>query len=170
MNASKLKSWNQSGRNRLIQFVNVCHLSPRSKISTMFNATVRNDSLLRSIELEVATTQDETDAEEMTVPVRIVSHPPPISLTFQQDSSVKDGQNFLGFLLPDFDVDKKRSDSQKNHITATLSQNVPSAHCAMFHFLITRPSYALIIFAMYLCIICQEIPKVMLIHVEPCLE
>eukprot|EP00438_Fugacium_kawagutii_P028145 Skav213025 [mRNA] locus=scaffold2312:323272:327611:- [translate_table: standard] len=78
-----------------------------SKISTVFNATLGNDALLHSVELEVATTQDETDAEEMTLPVRIVSHPPPISLAFRQDSR---SQDFQGFFLPDFDVDKKRSE------------------------------------------------------------
>lgn len=57
------------------------------------------DSLMKATQLVLATTQDETDAEEEAVPLKIVPHPPPITLSTD-----------MGLLLPEFQVENKRSE------------------------------------------------------------
>ena len=70
-------------------------------ISNRFSTTVPAETLLmRNMQLLVATTEDETDAEEQAVLLRIVPHPPPILLS----------QNATeGFFVPDFDTAQQRS-------------------------------------------------------------
>ena len=70
-------------------------------ISNRFSTTVPAQKfLMRNMQLVVATTEDETDAEEQAVLLRIVPHPPPIRLS----------QNATeGFFVPDFDTAQQRS-------------------------------------------------------------
>jgi len=70
-------------------------------ISNRFSTTVLAQKfLMRNMQLVVATTEDETDAEEQAVLLRIVPHPPPILLR----QNVK-----AGFFVPDFDTAQQRS-------------------------------------------------------------
>eukprot|EP00435_Cladocopium_sp_Y103_P060280 s109_g22.t1 len=78
--------------------------SSKFQISNVFNVSVPAISLLQSTELDVATTQDETDAEEERLALRIIPHPPPVSINFEADNTSK------AFMLPPFAVNNKRSE------------------------------------------------------------
>lgn len=56
--------------------------------------------LMRIMQLQVATTEDQTDAEEDAVLLRIVPHPPPILLRLNVTE---------GLFIPDFDIAQQRS-------------------------------------------------------------
>ncbi|CAK8992716.1 unnamed protein product [Durusdinium trenchii] len=71
----------------------------KSEICNIFNVSMPYDSLMKATQLVLATTQDETDAEEEAVPLKIVPHPPPITLSTD-----------MGLLLPEFQVENKRSE------------------------------------------------------------
>lgn len=69
------------------------------EISNVFEAVLPSDVLMRGDQLVVGTTQDETNIEKQAFPLKILMHPPPISLNATH-----------GFLLPPFHVSNKRSD------------------------------------------------------------
>lgn len=71
------------------------------RITNRFITTEHAEKLLmRNMQLLVATTEDQTDAEEDAVLLRIVPHPPPILL----ETNVTEG-----FFIPDFDIAQQRS-------------------------------------------------------------
>ena len=70
------------------------------QISTVFQLTLPAASLMmQNIQLVVATTPDATDSQRRALPLRIEPHPVPIQLIASN-----------GFLLPDFNVNNKRSE------------------------------------------------------------
>ena len=71
------------------------------RITNRFITTEHAEKLLmKNMQLLVATTEDQTDAEEDAVLLRIVPHPPPILLR----TNVTEG-----FFIPDFDIAQQRS-------------------------------------------------------------
>eukprot|EP00438_Fugacium_kawagutii_P018645 Skav235465 [mRNA] locus=scaffold1451:87309:88999:+ [translate_table: standard] len=69
-----------------------------SQISSVFEKLMPLDFLMEVSQLLIATTQDETDYMTEVWPLRIVLHPPPIQVFAN-----------LGFLLPEFAIEKKRT-------------------------------------------------------------
>ena len=70
------------------------------QIRNVFVVSMPADILLtRELQLAVSTTQEETDAEEQALPLRVVPHAPPLKLI-----------NDTGLLLPHFAMDAKRSE------------------------------------------------------------
>ena len=78
-------------------------LSPRGStglgISTILDISLPARVIMQSTQLEIATTQDPTDAQVQAVPFRIVPHVPPFKLITS-----------LGFLLPEYTIDNRRSE------------------------------------------------------------
>ncbi|CAE7203676.1 Ankrd17 [Symbiodinium sp. CCMP2456] len=89
--------------------------SSQSQISKVFAISMRPQLLMQSTQIVVATTPDDTDAEEQALPLRILAHPPPITLT--ADS---------GFLLPEFSLRNRRS------VYAACTSKLESVHGSIF--------------------------------------
>ncbi|CAE7777586.1 ankrd52 [Symbiodinium sp. CCMP2456] len=72
----------------------------KSQISSTFRISMPDSFfLMRGFQLLLCATQDETDAEELVLPIRIVPHAPPIFLKAAS-----------GFLLPDASVNSQRAE------------------------------------------------------------
>ncbi|CAE7869335.1 mask, partial [Symbiodinium sp. KB8] len=74
--------------------------SSEFQISRFFRITKPAALLMQASQLLVATTPDDTDAEEQALPLKIVPHPPPVYL------NVSGG---MGMLLPEFSMNNRRS-------------------------------------------------------------
>lgn len=69
------------------------HGSSRLKIANIFETSMPIDALTQATELVITPIPDMTDAELLAVPMKVVSHPPPIRLSINSSSS--------SFFLPD---------------------------------------------------------------------
>ncbi|CAE7381203.1 PFDN6 [Symbiodinium sp. CCMP2456] len=71
----------------------------RNEIWNVFNVSIPVEELFETIQLAVGTTQDQTDAEEQALPLRIVPHAPPPVLSTDK-----------GILLPSVSISNQRSE------------------------------------------------------------